>query len=366
MRLTLFWSYYQSYIKSIYDKYPELDQQAYHYQLEVFLSDYFGWPPSLAKRFESIGHDVQILIVNAKPLQYSWARENGLKFTQKWQYEIAYEQVKHFQPDILWIGSMFNYFGEYLQRLRPFCQKVFAWIACPTPKSLDLTGIDCVLTSHTNFQKNFQHKGQASERVLPAFEPNILKLLENVSPDLDCSFVGNLTWAHVQRIHVLKKLTKQIPIQIWGDYPRLLSKGLLRRGYISAYLEAKMFRSRMNPSVWGMDMYSVLAHSRMTVNVHGEVADSIAGNMRMFEATGVGTLLFTENTINIKELFEPGKEVVTYTSIGNLIDQIKYFMKNSEECLDIAKMGQTKTMKNHTTIHRASELERIFDFYIKS
>jgi hypothetical protein len=259
---------------------------------------------------------------------------------------------------------MFNYFGEYLQRLRPFCQRIFAWIACPTPKSLDLRGIDCVLTSHANFQQNFQHKGQASERVLPAFEPNILKLLENVVPDLDCSFVGNLTWAHVQRIHVLSQLVKQIPIQIWGNHPRLLSKGLLHKGYIPAYLEAKKFRSRMNPSIWGMDMYSVLARSHMTVNVHGEVADSIAGNMRMFEATGVGTLLFTEKTTNIQELFEPEKEVITYSSVDDLIDKIKYFIKNSKERLDIAKAGKKKTMQNHTTIQRVSELLRIFDFYI--
>jgi hypothetical protein len=365
MRLTLFWSYYQSYIKSIYNKYPELDQQPYQYQLEVFLSDYFGWPPSLAQRFESIGHDVQILIVNAKPLQYSWARENNFEFTQNWQYEIAYEQVRRFQPDILWIGSMFNYFGEYLQRLRPFCRKIFAWIACPTPNSLDLTGIDCVLTSHTNFQKNFQQQGQASERVLPAFEPKVLNLLENMVPDLDCSFVGNLTWAHIQRIHMLKELAYQTPTQIWGNAPRLLSKGLLQKGYISVYWEARTFKSRINPSVWGMDMYRVLKRSRMTVNIHGEVAEGIAGNMRIFEVTGVGTLLLTEDAPNIKELYEPGKEIVTYSGTSNLIDIIHYYMKNPKERAEISQAGQAKALLAHSTIQRAQEVLAIFDTYLR-
>ncbi|UJB67905.1 glycosyltransferase [Acaryochloris sp. 'Moss Beach'] len=368
MRLTLFWSYYQGYIQSIYSAYSGLEQKSYQDQLSVFLSDHFGWLPALAKRLESLGHEVQILIVNSKPLQRRWAEENGVDFKQKnWQYEIAYEQVKDFQPDILWIGSMFTYFGEYLQRLKPLCRKIFAWIACPSPNSLNLSGVDCVLTSHANFQNSFQRQGQASERVLPAFEPNILdRSNNNVQKNVACSFVGNLSWAHLKRIQVIRELTEYTPLQIWGDLPRLRSRGLLSKGFISAYFTARSVKSRVSASVWGMNMYDVLAQSAMTVNVHGEIAEGIAGNMRMFEATGIGVLLLTEDAPNIKELFEPNVEIVTYTSTSHLIDKITYYIKHPKECSEIAQAGQQKTLSAHNTVCRAHEVLAIFDKYLNS
>ncbi|ABW28603.1 glycosyltransferase family protein [Acaryochloris marina] len=364
MRLTLFWSFYQGYLESFYESHPQLEERTYQYQVNLLLSDYFGWPPALAKKLECLGYEVQILIVNAEPLQYKWAEENGFHFTKNWQYEIAYEQVRQFQPEILWIGSMFNFYGDYLQTLRQICRKVFAWIACPISPSLNLSGIDCVLTSHINFRDSFRRQGQASERLFPAFEPNILNLLDNVKSDIDCSFIGNLTWAHLKRIQVLKQLSKQTPIRIWGNRPTLLSKGLLKKGYIRTLLEANSLRTNIQSSIWGMEMYRILARSCMTVNVHGEVAGGIAGNIRMFEATGVGTLLITENSPNIRELFDPNKEVVVYDTINDLVDKINYYIQYPRQALKIAKAGQLKTLESHTTSYRSEQLAKIFNLYI--
>jgi spore maturation protein CgeB len=366
MKITLFWSYYQRYLQSIYDVHPGLIQQPYQQQLDVILLDYFGWPPALVKCLGKAGHEVEVLIVNSEALQRTWADEHGVVFNcENWQYEISYEQVKRFQPDILWIGSMFHYFGEYIQRLQPFCRKIFAWVACPFPKALNLSGIDCVLTSHANFQASFQLGGQASERVLPAFEPMILEQILSFQQDIDCSFVGNLSWAHIQRIQVIKQLVRQTPLQVWGDHPRLRSRGLFQRGFFRAYWAVKSYRLRMNSSVWGIEMYKILARSRMTVNVHGEIARGLAGNMRMFEATGVGTLLLTEAAPNIKELYEPDREIVTYTDIPNLVDKVQYYIKHSQECMEIARNGQHKTLSVHSTVQRANEVLDIFETYLK-
>lgn len=364
MRLTLFWSFYQGYSQSFYKLHPHLKKQNYQNQLKLLLSDYFGWPPALARKLESLGYEVQILIVNVKPLQHAWAKEYGAKITQNWQYEIAYKQVEKFQPDIIWIGSMFNYYGEYLQSLKANCQKVFAWIACPISSSLNLEGIDCVLTSHSNFRDRFRKQGQASECLLPAFEPNILKPLENVTPDITCSFIGNLTWAHLKRIQILKQLAKQTPIQIWGNRPTLVSKGLFKKGFIPVFLESHSFHTKIQSSIWGMEMYRILARSNMTVNVHGEVAEGIAGNIRMFEATGVGTLLLTEDAPNIRELFEPDKEVIVYNNINDLVDKVTYFIAHSKEAKEIATAGKERTLHSHTTDYRSKQLCQIFDKYI--
>jgi spore maturation protein CgeB len=364
MKIVLFLAFYKNYLNSTYAKNPILANCGYRQQLDILLSDNFGWPPALVRRLSELGHDVEILLVNAEPLQRAWAEENGVRFTENWQYDIAFEQVKRFRPDVLWIGSMFKYFGDYLQQLKPFCRRIFAWIACPAPSSLNLAAIDCVLTSHANFQESFQRQGQAAEKLLPAFEPKILDQIKSGTTDIDCSFVGNLSWAHIQRIRVMSQLANQTPIQIWGDRPRLKSRGLLQKGFIPAYLEARSIKSRIRPAVWGMEMYEILARSAMTVNVHGEVAEGLAGNMRMFEATGMGSLLLTESAPNIKELYEPGEEVITYRDTEHLVDIINYYHSHPQERDEIAAAGQRKTLMKHSVAQRSAELLDIFEVYL--
>ena len=59
----------------------------------------------------------------------------------------------------------------------------------------------------------------------------------------------------------------------------------------------------------------VLRDSRITLNHHGNVP-AFANNLRLYEATGVGTLLITDWKPDLHEVFEPGKEVVAYRSTG--------------------------------------------------
>jgi spore maturation protein CgeB len=366
MKLLLFWVFYRQYISHTYQKNPQLGEMDYRSQIDWLLADSYGWTPGIMKQLESQGHEVEILFVNVEPLQRAWARENGVTFdVQNWQFEIPYEQVKRFKPDVLWVGAMFQYFGEYMQRLQPHCRKIFAWIASPLPKSIDLAAVDCVLTSHSNFKETFERQGQTCEKILPAFDQRILtKLKQPVPTDIGCSFVGNLSWAHIQRIHAMRQLVDHTPLQIWGNRSHLISRGLTQRGFIPAYLTARSLKSRINPGVWGLEMYTVLARSAMTVNVHGEVANGLAGNMRMFEATGMGTMLITEDAPNIKELYAPDEEVVTYRSTEHLIDIINYYTNHTQECMEIAAAGQKRTLTAHSLIQRGPELAALFESYL--
>src|SRR5437764_8907748 len=100
---------------------------------------------------------------------------------------------------------------------------------------------------------------------------------------------------------MLERLARELPVDVWGFGSEGLPAG-------SAIL------GRYRGEAWGLDMYSVLAQSRITLNRHGEVAGGYAANMRMFEATGAGALLVTDSGKNLSELFEPGREVVTYVT----------------------------------------------------
>ena len=80
------------------------------------------------------------------------------------------------------------------------------------------------------------------------------------------------------------------------------------------------------------------------MNIHIGVAGDYAGNMRIFEVTGVGSCLLTDNKKNMSDLFEPGKEVVVYDSPEDCIAKVKWLLENENERKKIAGSGQKKTL----------------------
>ena len=79
----------------------------------------------------------------------------------------------------------------------------------------------------------------------------------------------------------------------------------------------------------------------------------------MFEITGCGSCMFVENRVNIEDLFDKKKEVVTYDNIEDLIDKITFYSNNLKITEKIAFNGYEKTRKLHTTKNRAIEIDKI-------
>jgi spore maturation protein CgeB len=112
-------------------------------------------------------------------------------------------------------------------------------------------------------------------------------------------------------------------------------------------------------------MLRLLARARIVLNRHGRVAAEYANNMRLYEATGMGALLLTEDKRNIGELFEPGTEVVVYEDKRELVDLVSYYLEHEEERRRIAAAGQRRTLRDHTYAVRMRELAEILDAYLR-
>jgi spore maturation protein CgeB len=159
------------------------------------------------------------------------------------------------------------------------------------------------------------------------------------------SFVGTI---HSDRVHrgglqLLERLSSDVSLQVWGVVDAKLPR-------------SSPIRARYRGQAWGIDMYRVLAQSRIAVNRHGDVAGGYAANMRMFEATGVGALLMTESATNLPDFFEPGREVVAYDGVDDLVGKIRHFLEHDEERRRIAAAGQRRTLTEHTYGHRIRQL----------
>ena len=136
-------------------------------------------------------------------------------------------------------------------------------------------------------------------------------------------------------------------------------------GYGADSLEASSpIRQRHGGEVWGMDMYRALARSRVTLNRHINVAENNANNMRLYEATGVGAMLLTDQKDNLQELFDMGRELVAYSSKEEAAELAKYYESHPKEAAQIAKAGQARTLREHTYAHRMPELAEILRRYL--
>ena len=120
-----------------------------------------------------------------------------------------------------------------------------------------------------------------------------------------------------------------------------------------------LYPGRCHNATLGVDYFGVLNKSRVTFNKHTDHNKGIVGNLRMFEATGVGACLLTDNGRNINALFEPGREVVTYSSIDEVVEKVRYLLDHEDERAEIARAGQKRTLKDHTIFNRCQLIDDV-------
>lgn len=359
MRILLLWDYYEPYLRSFYASRSGLAKLSYEKQALVLADDCGAWPPSIAGPLRSIGHEVTVIVGNAEPMQSMWAWENGLVCRQMedWKIQIAREQVRLVKPDVLWVIGSPSYLGRFIQDVRKDCGCVIAWIGIRWASRPDLKGVDCVTSSHQNLIEWIRSEGCRCEHLLPCFDPGIEERTGGGQRDVDVSFVGNLNISSFERrLRMLNYISRKIRLRIytegisWRRRP-LPAKVFLRQLTFLPFV----FRTRFDSAVYGLDMFRVLSRSRIAFNVHTDSAEGLAGNIRMFEATGCGALLLTEAAANLNTIFEPEKEVVTYRGASEAVDKIRYYLQNEDERREISEAGREKVLSAHNNKFRAME-----------
>jgi len=209
---------------------------------------------------------------------------------------------------------------------------------------------------------------------MPGFATGVLDRLGTVHVKRSAVFSGSITSRHQKRAEALACLLDGgiaadifasvdaeplsgtiggLKLALW----HVLKQGSLAEGLRTARRavwpnpherHCESLRKVANAPVFGMQMYRTLAGSKLVINAHIDVAGGNAGNMRMIEATGVGSCLVTDHGSNIEELFVPGKEVVTYGSKRELVEKVRWLLSDEEARKTIARAGQERTLKSHT------------------
>jgi len=86
------------------------------------------------------------------------------------------------------------------------------------------------------------------------------------------------------------------------------------------------------------------------------MAEGNSINCRTFEIAGAGGLQIMEYRQAIEDCFEPEKEILTYTSIEELLDKIRFYIEHPAASLSIRNAAYHRTISNHTYQHRMTEI----------
>ena len=174
---------------------------------------------------------------------------------------------------------------------------------------------------------------------------------------------------HKSRYNDLVKLIKKTDIQLMVSEPEFrkktfksIIKDIIKlRINLNApsYPISYIYPDRCKDPIFGLEMYNLFNNSNIIFNRHTDAAKGAVGNMRLFEATGVGACLLTDIGSNMKDLFEENKEVVTYSCIDEAIEKMQYLLDHEDERKQIALSGQKRTLKDHTIHKRCEQIDEI-------
>ena len=350
MKLQFLTLYYPNVLKHLYSATPGFSRLSYDRMLTAILNTFFADTGSMYHYAMKHDNEAFLIIANCGALQKKWAEENNVRYDRKnWEKEIALAQIKHFKPDAFYIDSQFDWYGDFLKAAKPYCRMIASWISTPFRSDLKINDIDLILSSTPAFVDSFRKNNVKSEYMLPAFDARVAASLSSCDKkDIPFSFVGGWAPAHVNRKRALEQLVKRSPIRLWGyGYKKQFGKLTL------SYYKNLLFPDKdpvldvYNGEVWGLDMYAILKRSLITFNIHESLLQGRVGNMRMFEATGVGTMILNDNGTNLADIFIPGKEIETYTSIDEAVEKVNYFIGHPEKAIEIGKNAQQRTITNY-------------------
>lgn len=338
-------TYYPEFLRSVYSQHRGLERRDYGSQLSLLYGTHFGESDFYSRNLRAAGWEAVDVIANCEPLQREWGRERGLEGPP---LAIAVEQIRREKPDVVYIHDMSIASEALIQAVRPHASLIAGQIASPVHPSTFLSGFDLIFTSFPHFASMFREQGIASFYQPLAFEGKILETFQEGERDLPVTFIGGISPVHKKGTEFLEQLARLTALQIWGYGAEILPQDSL-------------LRSRHHGPVWGTDMFQMLLRSQITVNRHIDAAGANANNMRLFEATGCGTLLITDFKDNLQDLFEVGKEVVAYRTPEECAELIRYYQRNKAEAMAIAKAGQARTLREHSYANRMKQTARVLE-----
>lgn len=402
-RLVKVSSLYSHFLNGYYQRNTGLGTTSYAYQHQHLMDEGYGYADFFPKYLRNnYRYEAVEIIQNATVLQNTWAKENNIAPGN----DVLMAQLQVHQPEILFLQDSVNYTRGYLQKIKTEIKSLRLLIGhCCAPYTYDnleaFKEYDFLLTCSKKFYDEYTRSGITCYLFPHAFEASLLDALTPTRKiHNEVILIGSLFYRseyHKRRIsYVEELLNRQLPLTVFGQTDRDDWKTLRAKqaaywvvraakmlGLKSIYKGGKLYKvsllnqmpekSRIPQNVlkalrsdelYGKQMLQKLSEYLIGFNMHAEVAGDYAANVRMFEVTGVGSLLLTDHKKDISDLFEPDKEIITYKGRKDCVEKIQWLLNDTEACRQIAHEGQKRTLKDHTVERRTDLLHELIKAYL--
>ena len=221
--------YYEEFLDSYYNNNLNCSHLSYNEEYLGIIEQSIEIVSSYGKYLRKIGVDAIDVISNATSLQKKWAIEHN--FSSKLSNdEIVFEQIKYYQPEIVWIDSTRFLSKEWITYLRENVKSlklVVGHICAPYNATIEAAfhELDIVFTCSPCTVDNLKRKGVKNiELAYHAFNHSVLNEINteiNDFPQRKLVFTGSLITGyglHNERIEYLERIiNSDIDITIFGN-----------------------------------------------------------------------------------------------------------------------------------------------------
>ena len=379
-----------------------------------FFDQNYPWCNSFSDRMSEIGNQSVDIIYNFEEMQNMWSAEystnNNINFQNNLEerlFLIFLEQIKFYKPEVLFFQHGAPFSSEKLKFIKEkfkFIKKIIFHNGYLLSKD-ELKNVDVIFASLPIYKSYYQDLGIKSYLVYHYFDETILDkisfkqkkqnrvifcgktgsdghenysfrfnllkelLFENYfsihSVELGRSLLVKKDFKHSLRDYIIKK-SKFFPKPVLNFIINNLNNNKIKRLFIDIKNRPKvknylhdLYPEKIIKCVYGVEMFQLLRDHNFSLNIHSDQSGIDCGNLRMFEVTGVGSCLLTEYKSNIKDLFDPEQEVVTYKSKDELLSKLNNIKNNNKIIQEIAQNGQRRNLANHTTSIRIREIDKL-------
>ena len=366
-------NYFDDFIKKI-----ELKNHEYEKIKNLFFDQKVAYSNSFSKCMNDLNNKSEEIIFNLNYLQKLW---NKKQFTNN-NFDILLTQIEEYKPDVIFFQGSPPITTKELKIIKnkfPFIKKIVIHCGFQIDDEI-LEETDLLLIASPHLYDLYKEKIKNIHIVYHYFDDDVLNHVSKPSKNNYLVFCGKtgskFNEDHYTRFNLLNKICSNFDIKCFSqEFSKQENKRLSNSKFINLIIKKILKKNlflhdfhltKVFEPVFGLEMYQKMMQSYAVLNSHVNYNKSpiyFSANRRLFEATGVGTAIFTEKSKNIFEIFN-NDQVIAYTDDDDLIKKINYYKNNLDELVEIGKRGQIHTLKFHTAKVRVSEINELILKYL--
>lgn len=386
---------YKSYLE-FFNAQNTLDNQTYDKHYEAFVSDCCGWNGAWVEPLKQQGFSVSEVFYNNTVLQNKWVAEQLIEDANLDPIDIVYEQIKVIKPEILFIDNVQLFDSAVIREIRKrfsFVKKVIAYIGTNHFSSSDLKDYDLIFCPVETYRKPIADLGIKAALLPHAFNSKVLEFTQQKSERTinKIMFAGGIVLGndmHNDRLEHIQSLIENVPIDILSNignssFTKELASGVFKKvvhetfnmlqnigidqklleriprvghfvkwdNYDIKFIDRSLKEACLEQK-FGLGLFEEIQKYAAVFNMHIAQVNE-AANMRLYEVTGIGGCLLTDEKKNLGQIFQLDHEVISYSSKEECIEKARWILDNLEEAKSIGRAAQKRVLRDHTFFNRA-------------